>query len=552
MKNKKNHPISDVYLFPQSFISSNKNLLKNCNHVFSSIFKKELTHGVINNEFKMGFYSENYHSNFLKSFVNIFYKNVEIDQALEIEKSFDGYQKNNILLFKSLNQFSKQSFDFENSKNEQNGLNSFFQSLNSIAYKYKNNDWTFALGNKFLISNFQEMEVVLPFASINLKKRINNSSLSLAVNYDKNSGMGRWTDFHPAYNSTQILASDFGLRSSISPFFLANDLKNEKNDVLSFSSKIDFNSNHDIEFSYIFTNQINTLYPIFINEKFYLKNVADIRKNLAQLSFNLFKNINDWDNFSNVKIEIIKFFGKVTDVHSPENIVYLSGFENVSNVFIKNQKLGSIYGYDYLRNSDGFMIIDRDGFPIKDTKKSIIGNSTPNFIFVLSPKISVKKFSLEANLSASLGGNVWDGTSLALDYFGVSLSTAHQRDIKDFVFPGYSLDNNPNTIKVSFNDKYETSQNKWMRYGKDGVSIDGIRSASHLLLRRIVFSYNGNRFYNAERIMKISITAENLITFASFKGFTSSYNLNPMYSSGVNYFNAPIQTSIGISLTLKL
>ena len=241
----------------------------------------------------------------------------------------------------------------------------------------------------------------------------------------------------------------------------------------------------------------------------------------------------------------------VTKVNQSDSEVIISGFANVSKQFIEDQPIGVIVGNDYQRTENGELIIGQDGFPLLAANQKLIGDPTPLFVGELSQRLGKGNFSLAINIDGQFGGQTWNGTQQALDYYGVSERTAEQREETNFVFEGVDINGKINTKTVSLADpSLGLEGNRWTRYGLEGVASDYIVDASYLRVKRISFGYT-KTLKNRKQIV-FNLFAYNLITFAPFEGFTTNYLFEDDLSGGLQYFNQPMTTQIGISAHFKI
>lgn len=338
------------------------------------------------------------------------------------------------------------------------------------------------------------------------------------------------------------------------PLFLSFDLENEVSETTRIGiSLINKYHSNSLQTSILYRNlrQSNVIFPIEEGGAFILKNVGDFNTNALEWRSKV-RLRSHKKNLSYLgQLNIVKYSTKVTEVSQNENEVIISGFANVSKQFIKDQPIGVIVGSDYLRTADGLLIIGVDGFPMLDGNKSTIGDPTPWFVGEMNHEITKGNFHIIIKTDGQLGGQIWNGTQQALDYYGVSQHTADQREITDYVFDGVDALGNINTKSVILADpSLGIEGNRWTRYGTEGVSSDYIVDASYLRIKRIALGYI-KRLENRKEI-NFKLFATNLVTLAPFKGFTSNYLFEDDLSGGLQYFNQPMTTQVGFSIHFKI
>lgn len=407
-----------------------------------------------------------------------------------------------------------------------------FSSLQTTDWLSSKLDFTYVIGvNKKYLDNIKML--------ISYNRKAKNQELFL--NRNNYSSQTK--------NSYEALGASYDI-----PLFLPSNLENEVSETtrvgISLINKYHSNS---LETSLVYRNlrQSNVIFPIEDEGQFVLRNAGDFNTNALEWRSSV-RLRSHTTNLSYVgQLNIVKYNTKVTDVSQNENEVIISGFANVSKQFIKDQPIGVIVGFDYLRTNEGLLIIDDDGFPTLDENKKIVGDPTPWFVGEMNHKITKGNFHITLNIDGQLGGEIWNGTQQALDYYGVSQLTADQREITDYVFEGVDALGNINTKSVSLADpSLGIEGNRWTRYGTEGVTSDYIVDASYLRIKRISLGYT-KRLENRKEI-NFKLFATNLVTLAPFEGFTSNYLFEDDLSGGLQYFNQPMTTQVGFSIHFKI
>lgn len=245
---------------------------------------------------------------------------------------------------------------------------------------------------------------------------------------------------------------------------------------------------------------------------------------------------------------------EVTSLNGNQSRIPFAGFSDVNKNYIVGQPLGVIVGNGYLRDANQNVIIDQDGFPFEDTKPKILGNPNPDFVVGFYNTVRYKDFSFNISFDWSQGGEIWNGTQQTLNYYGKSEITEKQRNTTNYVFDGVTESGLANTKSVSFYDpNLPVEQNRWTRYGVDGVAEDAIESATYFRLNSINLSYTKQTGYLDNKLfVTISLFMNNVFILSKNKSaFTSNSMFNSAETSGLDYFNSPMMRSFGSSLTIK-
>ncbi len=269
-------------------------------------------------------------------------------------------------------------------------------------------------------------------------------------------------------------------------------------------------------------------------------------------------NISSWetgfkikDHFHNSKWEI-SFSAtfpktKVSNVHSEKIRLPYAGFSNISLNLIEGQPLGVIVGNSYQRDNLGNKIIGDDGYPLVEDSLKVIGNPNPDFILDIYTEFEYKGFNFNAIFEYKKGGEIWNGTSNALDYYGKSTSTGDQRNIQNYIFEGVNENGETNNIPVTI------ESDRWTRYGFAGISEEAIQDASCFRLKEIRFGYNFATYIGLHKTdISISVWAKNIILKTKYKGVDPETALFGYENTqSLDLFNMPALKSFGISINFK-
>ncbi|MBE8723787.1 carboxypeptidase-like regulatory domain-containing protein [Flavobacterium hungaricum] len=244
---------------------------------------------------------------------------------------------------------------------------------------------------------------------------------------------------------------------------------------------------------------------------------------------------------------------EVTSIHNGQSRISFAGFSDINKNYVVGQPLGVIMGSSYLRDASNNLVIDTDGFPIKNSNPKILGNPNPDFVLGFNNTFNYKDFTLNVSFDYNNGGEIWNGTQQTLNYYGKSAFTEQQRSISNYVFEGVTQTGAPNTKAVSFYDvNLPAEQNRWVRYGTEGVAEDAIEKADYLRLSSLSLQYKIRNNNYAALDFSITFFVDNVFVWAKSKSaFSNNTMLSSVETSGLDYFNTPMMRSFGSRLTLK-
>lgn len=417
------------------------------------------------------------------------------------------------------------------------------------------------LGYQPIISSAQATDWLSSNIKLSLDKYMNRKYLDqllIVASYDRKAKNQELFLNRANYTSQSTSSyAPFGAQYD-NPLFLPIDLKNEVAETIKIGiSLINKYAANKLQTSvtYRHLRQSDVIFPTITEGLFVLNNVGNFTAQAFEWrSHAILENSKIKVTYA-AALSIVKFRTRVTKVTEDHTDVIISGFANLSKQFIEGQPIGVIVGSDYVRNADGKMIIGTDGFPTKSDIPTIIGDPTPWLVAEMSQSISKQvqqgSYALALDVDGQLGGDAWNGTQQAVDYYGVSQHTADQRGITNYIYEGVNINGHVNMTPVTLAaTEAGLEGNSWTRYGADGVASNYIQDASYLRIKRISLTYT-RRLQNAKQI-KISLFATNLLTLAPFNGFTTNYLFEDDLSGGLQYFNQPITTQIGISTHFKI
>jgi hypothetical protein len=187
----------------------------------------------------------------------------------------------------------------------------------------------------------------------------------------------------------------------------------------------------------------------------------------------------------------------------------------------------------------------------------VVGNPNPDWIAGLNGSVQYKNWSFYMLWDFRQGGDIWNGTRGALDYFGTSAASGENRG-ENFVWTdnvtgntgvyapgtvinGEDVSGKPNATEIP-ND--ENSRALGPLSGFTGASRAYIEDGSWVRLRQVTVAYTfptktfeGSKFVKG---LSLSFTGRNLLLFTNYTGIDPETNLSGSTNSqGADYFNMP-------------
>jgi TonB-linked SusC/RagA family outer membrane protein len=226
------------------------------------------------------------------------------------------------------------------------------------------------------------------------------------------------------------------------------------------------------------------------------------------------------------------------------------------NFIIKGESAYKFKLTDYVRDTEGRVIVDANGYPSIDPSPKVFGNTLPTDLLGMSLNVNWKSISLSVVADHRNGNQIYSQIGTTLDFAGASYRSA-QYGRRPFVFPNSSYDDGTGKF-VANTDRYTKSGGYgfWSQSINRGANSNYITSAAFWKLREVALTYTFPSQLFAGKGIKganFSITGRNLLTWLP----STNQWTDPEFSNttgnaqGVNTLgNAPPTRVFGANLTL--
>ncbi len=189
-----------------------------------------------------------------------------------------------------------------------------------------------------------------------------------------------------------------------------------------------------------------------------------------------------------------------------------------------NPRIGDLYGFDFVRNAQGQMIIGADGFPtVNLTQQVLAGNALPDWQGGITNSFRWNGLSLSFLLEFRQGGNVVDMSERNRARNGISAWTDQR--YQNIVFNGVNAQGQPNTQPVLWNASAINTTN--LLYRSDARVIAAyqfnLQDASWIRLRNVSLGYTLTKAVLGEdsffQNIRFTLTGNNLWLTTPFRGY---------------------------------
>lgn len=357
-----------------------------------------------------------------------------------------------------------------------------------------------------------------------------------------------------AYSSVAIPVENFTTFYEANELFFTNNIAPETERKFETGFEVAGHNGFSAEICYFNNLTTDFIAPVNSNGNYELTNAAAVKNYGVNFSatYSLSWNGNVWG----VDLTWGAYKNKVVDFYLSGDRVALAGFQSAQTVLAPGKSVGAIYGTTYSRDLEGRKIIGADGFPVKNSNLSMIGNPIPDWTLGFSSFIQLKRFRFSFTIDVKKGGETWNGTNSVLDYLGRSQTTGKLRGTTDYIFKGVDINGNTNTIPVDFySANAPVTENRWARYGWDGVGEDYIEDTSWIRLNEVVLSYTAYKGYShlVVKEIKFSLIGRNLLLITPYTGVDPNTSLfGYTGGNGLDLFNLPATRAFSAQVTLKI
>jgi len=230
--------------------------------------------------------------------------------------------------------------------------------------------------------------------------------------------------------------------------------------------------------------------------------------------------------------------------------VFLNGFTGASARVVEGQPFSVLWGGKFLKDNDGNLVLDANGFPQVDPEEGVIGDPNPDWIGGLATTISYKGFKFNVALATSQGNEMWGGTESVLKFFGINPETAVETTAQqDLVNYGGVTIPAGTTFRGSVHDfgggpvALDVDWYTDLGGGFGDAAEQFISDASWTKLREVSLYYEfpskllKNIFIKS---LELGIAGKNLYTWTNFVGVDPELNLTGASKGrGLDYFTNP-------------
>ena len=357
--------------------------------------------------------------------------------------------------------------------------------------------------------------------------------------------------------------------------FRLND--DQGNPLLEFEKKKEYEAGLDFRFfknrlklsgTYYFNETSDMLLPIDLNPSSgfdtLLGNIASLENEGFEFDFdyNFFRkqdaSISLYGNVSTNRSEI-------TDLGSVASVDFTNGASSVKPSAIVGEPISTFLGSAALRNADGSLDLDANGFPQLDgSGDKVLGDPNPDWRGAAGIRANYKGFSLNVLFETSQGNDIAERTRFVLQGFGTHGITGND------VTPSQNIVNYAgNTITagtlvrgniqdfgggpVLLDESWYTSLGGG--FGGSVINEFAIGDGSWTRLRELSLAYDINGSWIKKvglESISLSVTGRNLALWTKVKGSDPDISqFGNGTAKGVDYFSNPSSKSVVFGININ-
>lgn len=243
--------------------------------------------------------------------------------------------------------------------------------------------------------------------------------------------------------------------------------------------------------------------------------------------------------------------GKVT--HLPEDVVEIQGtqYGDIFPVARLNGSSTGLSGKDYMRDPDGNVICNADGYPLIDPQKGVyIGNREPDFLLGVGSNFRWKNLTASFLFDTRKGGDVANVTGRSLITNGMNHLYDKYRN-REIIFKGvvangdgtYSPNTTPVILDSHFINTYFTS-----------VSSNFIEDGSYIRLSYVTLGYDFTSLLKKGcpiKHLSLNCTGRNLFLLTKYTGNDPAILASTSGGTGgmgIDNYNIPSTRSFNFTL----
>ncbi|MBE7178558.1 MAG: SusC/RagA family TonB-linked outer membrane protein, partial [Mucilaginibacter polytrichastri] len=260
-----------------------------------------------------------------------------------------------------------------------------------------------------------------------------------------------------------------------------------------------------------------------------------------------------WNSSFNIAINNNKVLSLTPPENNPIPVnddAYPRFGDAVSIQHVVGRPYAQIIGYAYMRNAQGQIVYDSDGFPLTSGSLPVpLGSAMYKTTGGFSNDFAYKNFRLSCLFDFKYGAKIYSGSNLMYYANGQQVKTLQGRE-GGYVGPGVNEQGSPNTVAVRAQDYFNQ-----IALGDHQIAEEFVYDASFIKLRAITLGYHLPEKWLQKSFIKsvdISAVGRNLaILMNHTPNIDPESSLNNSNAQGLELSGYPFTRNIGFNLNVK-
>jgi hypothetical protein len=449
-------------------------------------------------------------------------------------------------------------YSIRNSKNKEADENIYQRRMNSVfgmaQLSFKEFLFLDVTGRNDWSSTLHPKNRSFPYYSVGVSWLISDSfELPAWISYVKVRGsyatVGKDTEPYRLY-----LTNTIGNSGAAQPVIKPNaNIERELLKSTEFGVDLNFLQNRfSLGYTYYQNNATNQIITLPVNPATgftsRLINAGNLQNNGHELSLKVGV-VSGGDFKVDLGVNWSKNENKVVKLHEGTSR-YMLGDGLVQVVAEEGGSFGDIYGYTFLRDDDGNLILNGDGHFQRSNERVKLGNFNPDWNAGFTGAFSYGnegfgELTLSVLFDYLKGGDIYSFTNSQAAAFGTSAETA-ENGRQDYTIEGVNADGDAVTGTM-------TAQQYWSVLST--IDSEWIYDKTEINLRELTLSYRlPKSLISRTGIFKaasFSVVGRNLATFGSKLNGVPPYAYTTSAQQGAEAFSAPRTATLGFNLNLQ-
>ncbi|EOZ98775.1 TonB-dependent receptor [Indibacter alkaliphilus LW1] len=228
----------------------------------------------------------------------------------------------------------------------------------------------------------------------------------------------------------------------------------------------------------------------------------------------------------------------------------------IQSRLIPGEQFGVFYGNGFLRNDNGDVLVNPQGFPMMDPEQIMVGNPNPDFLIGWRNNFNYKNFNLTMLWDVRKGGDVINVTAFWMgNGSGVAEHTLDRNKVAVFrgiiENPGGDNHGQVNDIPVTLDQAAFQGAGAANSFGRE-LTERWVQDGSWIRLRDVTLNYSFPAAAASRLGMSrasVGVYGRNLLLFTNYGGIDPETNLGgPNGAVGLDAFTTPNMRSYGLTI----